>query len=125
MRNKILGVFAIVLLGGIGLIYAHQKDMGGSGMMPMMRKKMGGRQGKVMMMSGMMMAMPKSIVATEDGGIIVLVGNKLLKYDANLKLVKEIEVKIDVSAMMKKMKEMMEQCEAMMDSDYEKEGSGK
>jgi hypothetical protein len=50
------------------------------------------------------MAMPKmgkmgcpmmgkaQMVATGEGGVIVLIGNKLIKYDANLDLVKEVEV---------------------------------
>ncbi len=32
------------------------------------------------------------MVATDEGGVIVLAGNKLVKYDANLNLVKEAEV---------------------------------
>jgi len=32
------------------------------------------------------------MVATDEGGVIVLAGNKLLKYDADLNLVKEVEI---------------------------------
>lgn len=32
------------------------------------------------------------MVATDEGGVIVLAGNKLMKYDADLNLVKEAEV---------------------------------
>ena len=44
-----------------------------------------------MMMKSMMMK--KSMVATEDGGVIILSGNKLIKYDGDLNLVKEVTVK--------------------------------
>lgn len=40
-----------------------------------------------------MMGMGKTQMATtDDGGVIVLVGNKLMKYDAELVLLKEVEV---------------------------------
>lgn len=43
-------------------------------------------------MCGMMMGKANMEVAN-DGSVIVLVGNKLMKYDADLNLVKEVEVK--------------------------------
>ncbi len=57
---------------------------------------------------GMSMGMPKEgmekmcrsmmgkaqMVATDEGGVIVLAGNKLMKYDADLNLVKEVEIKM-------------------------------
>jgi hypothetical protein len=36
-----------------------------------------------------------SMIATPEGGAIVMMGNKLMKYDKNLELVKEVEIKID------------------------------
>ena len=36
------------------------------------------------------------MVATDEGGVIVLAGNKLIKYDANLNLVKEAEIPMPV-----------------------------
>jgi hypothetical protein len=39
------------------------------------------------------------MVATDEGGVIVLAGNKLMKYDADLNLVKEVEVKIPMGPM--------------------------
>jgi len=41
----------------------------------------------------MMGMMQKQMVATNDGGVILLLGNKLIKYDKDLNLVKEAEVK--------------------------------
>ncbi|MBU0709697.1 MAG: hypothetical protein KJ923_03175 [Candidatus Omnitrophica bacterium] len=81
--------------------------------MGMMNEKMmmykEGKEGKEgmagkhkMMMKGMM---EKKMVATEDGGVAILFGNKLLKYDKNLKLIKEVE--IDFMGMKK---QMMEKC---------------
>ena len=62
--------------------------------------------------SGMMgKMMDKKIVATRDGGVVVLLGNKLIKYDAKLNLVKEAEIKVDMKEccpMMKKHKKESE-----------------
>jgi hypothetical protein len=35
------------------------------------------------------------MVAASNNGVIILIGNRLLKYDANLVLVKEIEIKVE------------------------------
>ncbi len=42
-----------------------------------------------------MFAATSKIVATTDHGVVVLVGNKLYKYDRNLRLIKEQEIKIN------------------------------
>ena len=67
----------------------------------------GAMQGPMMGMWPMMGA--KSMVATSDGGVIVLIGNKLQKYDKDLVLQKEVEIKTDVSCAHK----MMENCPMM------------
>jgi len=54
-------------------------------------------KGKMMMKK----IMSKEIVATQDGGVVVMMGNKLIKYDKKLNLVKEIELKMDMDAMKK------------------------
>jgi hypothetical protein len=59
-----------------------------------------------------MMSMMGNLVATNDGGVVVLMGLKLYKYDKNLNLVKEAEIKVD----MKNMQRMME-CPKMSDED--------
>ena len=56
--------------------------------------------------NGCQMMMGKSLVATEDGGVVVMCCNKLFKYDKDLVLQKEAEIKIDMEAMHK----MMEKC---------------
>lgn len=60
-----------------------------------------------MMMHSMM---GKELVATQDGGVVVLVGNKLQKYDKNLQLIKEVEVKQDKGAMPPMMMDKMGGC---------------
>ena len=35
------------------------------------------------------------MVATADGGVAILIGNTLIKYDSNLRLVKEIKIDTD------------------------------
>ena len=53
--------------------------------------------------------MGKKVIATSDGGIVVMICNKLYKYDKDLNLKKEVEVPLDIDHMKKmrmKMKEM-------------------
>ena len=73
----------------------------------MKKKMMHGKKymgaAKKFMMDSMMQ---KKIVATKDGGVVVLFGNKLFKYDKNLNLKKEVEIPMD----MKCMKDMMKNC---------------
>ena len=62
----------------------------------------------------MMNGMQKQMVATSDGGVIVMAGHKLFKYDKDLNLVKEVELKtqfelkIDAGSMQEMMKGMKE-----------------
>jgi len=44
---------------------------------------------------GMRPMMGRQMVATSDGGVIVMAGDKLFKYDKNLNLVKETEINIE------------------------------
>ncbi len=102
-------------------------SMMGEGMMQggMMGKKGMMKSGQMMGMCPMHKMMSKEMVATEDGGVIVMVGNKLLKYDKNLNLKKEVEIKMDMEGMQKMMKEMMEKCpmrKMMMEKGMMQEG---
>lgn len=89
------------------------RDMRGQGSM-MRGGGMMGQDGMMGMdgMCGMMMmgGMMGRAVVPVDGGVVVMVGNKLQKYDKDLKLVKEVELKIDMQGMQKMMQGMMEQC---------------
>lgn len=60
-----------------------EKGMMDGGMMTMMHKMHG-------------MTRSPTMVASNDGGVIVLTGNKLYKYDKNLNLVKEAEIKTEM-----------------------------
>jgi hypothetical protein len=51
-------------------------------------------------MNKMMMG-EKKLVATQDGGAVLMMGNKLIKYDAQLNIIKEVEIKIDMEEMKK------------------------
>ncbi len=59
---------------------------------------------------GKMMMGGKELLATQDGGVALMIGNKLIKYDASMNLVKEVEIKIDMEAMQKTMEEMKKNC---------------
>jgi hypothetical protein len=43
------------------------------------------------------------IIATTDHGVVVMIGNKLFKYDRGLRLIKEAEVKVDAKDLEKMM----------------------
>jgi hypothetical protein len=101
--KKTMIVVVIAALVAIGSYVVFAKEHTG-GMMDsndmmmqkrMMGKEMMGQQGMMGMhpMSGMMCG--SSMVATQDGGVAVLMGYKLLKYDKDLNLVKQVEIKID------------------------------
>ena len=135
MKKILIIILVSLLMNASSLTYAQDKTesmnkkgmmdntgmMGSQGMrgrkaMMMDKDKMqgmhpmGGMMMKGMMMKGMM---EKSMDATGDGGIVVLAGNRLMKYDKNLKLIKEVDIKIDMEAMQKNMTEMMKNCPKM------------
>ena len=90
----------------------------GGGMMGMMGDDMmgDGMKDKGMMKMGHMMMrsmMDKSIVASNDGGVILLTGNKLIKYDKNLNIVKEAEIPVDAEGMKGMMEQMKQMCPMM------------
>lgn len=87
-----------------------QGDMPSQHKMMGKEKMMGKHEMGAMMMKGMMQ---KSMVATSDGGVVVLSGNTLTKYDKNLNVVKEIELKCPMEKMHKKMMEMGKDCPMM------------
>lgn len=50
-------------------------------------------------MMGMGMVMPRIVANLPDGSILVQSGQKLIKYDQNLNLVKEVTVPVDTASM--------------------------
>ncbi|MGD0078635.1 MAG: hypothetical protein ABSB91_08450 [Sedimentisphaerales bacterium] len=129
MKNTVTAMIAILLIAGVAYfafateqtsaMAGKQKEscaMPCKGMMHkgMMHKEMMGMCPMHSMMCEHMMK--KEIIATEDGGVIIMCCNKLYKYDKDLNLVKEVELKIDqdMKAMMGNMqKECMEKCQMM------------
>lgn len=67
------------------------------------------------------------MVASSDGGVIILQGRKLSKYDKNLNLVKEVELKMDMAGMHMKKGEKTCGCPhcQMMKQEAEKHGDDK
>lgn len=111
MKKNTWIIMLIVLLAGSSLVYAEgmKGGMMGKGMMD--GDMMGGKMmGMCPMMKSMM---ERSVVATSDGGVVVVMGNKLTKYDKDLNVVKEIELKMDMEGMQKMMENMKGMCPMM------------
>lgn len=103
-------ITTVIIIGTAGAALAQMDE--GKDMMGMMGGK--GMKGMCPMMGGMMSSMMgKSMVATSDGGIVVSAGNKITKYDKDLNVVKEVEVKMDMEGMQKNMTDMMKNCPMM------------
>jgi len=108
MKKAMFLVIVLGLILGSGMVaFAQMQNMmGGEGKGMMM-----GKHGNWHMMSGMRMCGMTGIkmIATQDGGVIVMASGKLYKYDKDLNLKKEIEIPIDfehIKKMRMKMKEM-------------------
>jgi len=115
----ISAVFLVAVVSSLAFADTKEKDsMTGKGMMAgkgmMDDNQMMGMCG---MMSHMMMC--KSMISTSDGGVIVMAGNKLQKYDKDLNLKKEVEIKIDMEGMQKMMGQMMQGQGSMMQQPQE------
>ena len=109
MQKGILAVVVTTVVAINVLAWAQMNApsgemMGGQGMgmmgdeKAMMKGNMGGKE--MMGMHGMMRKMSdKNVVATSDGGVVVIMGNKMTKYDKDLNLVKEVDLKMDMEGM--------------------------
>lgn len=90
MKRLTFVVVLLALLFSISLVSFAQD------IEPMMGKERSEPMKDMRLMHKMMKyKMGKSLVATKDGGVVVLIGKKLLKYDKNLNLKKEVEIKLD------------------------------
>jgi hypothetical protein len=100
----------------LGLSAQQSGGMGQGGMGGMM----GGTDSSSM--HGMMMHMmkPSYVFNTSDGGFVVFMGNKILKYDKDLNLKKEVQMKVDTTGM----GEMMKQCPRRQGSGSDTTGHG-
>ncbi|HUN55612.1 MAG TPA: hypothetical protein VMU29_10695 [Smithella sp.] len=100
-----------ILLAAVCIIivlpaFAQDPEKEKGSMTGMDKKMMMGKEDCMPHMMGMMHMMGH-MVATGDGGVIVMMGNKLYKYDKDLNLKKEVEIKIDMKKMHKMMKHQM------------------
>jgi len=104
MKKFVLAVFVLSLMVSVPAFAeeAKKEEMPGMSMEKPMGMPMPG-MGK--MFSPMMGR--TEMVATDEGGVIVLAGNKLMKYDADLDLVKEVEVKMPMGPLGDKQCPMM------------------
>jgi hypothetical protein len=122
MKRTIPFAIVILLAAGIAFVAVDQtgamagkqdesKEMMCKGMMH--KEMMEHREMPMMCPMHSMMCrgmMHKEMVATQDGGVIVMVDNKLLKYDKDVNFVKEVELKIDMKEKQEKMQQMMKEC---------------
>jgi hypothetical protein len=125
MKNSIVVITAVFVLILSGMAFAQMMDkdkdtMGDkSGMMGDkggMKEMMGGKgmMGKMGMMHEMMgFMMERKMIATSDGGVVIINGIKLDKFDKDLNLVKEIDLKPDMAGMQSMMDQMKQACPKM------------
>ena len=119
MKKSLIAVAVVIIVWTSGLAIAQMdksKEMMGdkAGMMDGKGGMMGMMDGKMMGMCPMMKSMvERSVVATSDGGVVVVTGNKLTKYDKDLNVVKEVELKMDMEGMQKMMDNMKSMCPMM------------
>jgi hypothetical protein len=91
--------------------------MGGRGMM------MGSDSAGGCPMMGMGMMMPRQVVPV-NGGIVVVMGNKLIKFDEDLEKQKEVTLEVDEEAlerMMERMRNMRSRMQQMTPPPAEEE----
>jgi hypothetical protein len=100
----ILIVVAAIIAACSYAVFAQSRTDGNEMQKRMMDRSQMDKRG---MMPGMHPGMMGncSMVATPEGGVIVMMGNKLIKYDKDLNMVKEVEIKIDWQAGKKSMME--------------------
>jgi len=115
---RVLALVLALLLVAAVVAYAAQhrggmRGGGGGGRGGMRGGDMGAPGGRMvrggMGMSPMHGMVLTSAVSASGENVYVLVGTQLMKYDANLNLVKEVEVKVDCSKAAKMMEEMRKQ----------------
>jgi len=110
--NVVLVCALVVGFSSLALAEENKDSTMGKEMMQdkgMMMAKMD-KPGKMGMCPMCSMMMKREVIATQDGGVIVMIGNKMLKYDKDLNLIKEAEVKMDIEGMHKMMMEIKEKC---------------
>ncbi len=112
-KVKGLGLAIVVMLFCLGVAFAQDS---GENKEPTAEEKANEKQMERERMGSMAMqmmgSMQKQMAPTDDGGVIIMVGNKLLKYDKDLNLVKQadlntgVELKMDSGSIQEIMKSM-------------------
>lgn len=117
-----VAVLTAVVGISVGSLSFAEDATGKDGKGMMMGKKC--MMGKGMMGCGMAKGMMgKTVTPTSDGGVVVLAGNQLFKYDKGLTLVNKAELPVDMGMMQKDMMGMMKMCPMMKDGMMDSVGS--
>jgi YHS domain-containing protein len=106
----LVAVGIVVGLAGYAVFAEQQKGQMGEGMMMPKDEKICPMPNCPMCTTMCKSMMEKKLVATEDGGIILMAGCKLIKFDKDLNKVKEVSIEIDPEEMKAKMQKMMKCC---------------
>lgn len=92
MKKSIWVMMLVLFFASAALVSAEGMKEGMMGNKGMMGQ--GTMDGKMMDMHSMMKGMPEmKVIATSDGGVVVVNGGTLTKYDRNLNLIKQVELK--------------------------------
>jgi YHS domain-containing protein len=112
MKRLILFVTAGILVAFAGYtVFAREhKEKMGEGMMWQKGEHEHPMPGCPMCAMVCKSMMEKALVATPDGGVVLMAGCKLIKFDKDLNKVKEVPIEIDAKEMQNKMCEMMKSC---------------
>jgi hypothetical protein len=117
MNRKTIGLVPLVAVAITGLVLqgcnsatTTGEPVAKAGMPCPMHGKIVGKEQMTCMCPMCHMMMGKSMVATTDGGVVVMIGNKLMKFDKDLNLVKEIKLKMDFEGMEKPMVQPVKEC---------------
>jgi hypothetical protein len=103
-RLMIPAALVVVLALGSYAIFAEQSTMPQSGSNGMMSGGMSGGMMDNMNCCGCA-TKQAAVAATNDGGAIVVAAGKLIKYDAALKKVREVDIDVDWNATNQKMQQ--------------------
>ena len=106
MKKSIAVITGVIVLTVSGLAFAQMQDKSKE-MMAEKKEMMEGKGGMMGMMKMCQSMMNKPSVVAVGDGVVVLSGKKLYKYDANLNLVKEADIKVEEMGMMGKGREKM------------------
>lgn len=87
MNKKLIFLTMVGIVGFTAVALACGNSECGKGMP--MPNQISGKVRSNVMGNGMF---NKTVVATSDGGVVIIMGNKVVKYDRNLKLVNQADL---------------------------------